>query len=155
MPSVPKARREPDPPVARPWVADEDVFHLDELVAFEAAAGEGGGDHVGSDVFCISEVYEVVLREFRMGQDFHESGEAYGVDGGDSGDGFGIQHAIVHQAEFAVALGHEHVTVGEEGEAPGVVEARRHRDDLDLGGAAFGFADGLSFHIGGVRGPRR
>src|ERR1019366_9038058 len=95
----------------------------------EASARECGGDELVGDVFRVSEVHDLVLCELRMRQDLHESGESDRMDFRDSGNRFGTQDAVVDKTQFADALRHENVAIGQERQAPGVIETARNGGD--------------------------
>lgn len=84
----------------------------------------------------------MVPGEVGMGQHFHESGKAHGMDGRDAGKRLGVELAVTcfvdsHKAQLAVALRHQHVAVGEPGQAPGMPQASGDHRGADGGLARF------------------
>jgi hypothetical protein len=59
----------------------------------------------------------------------------------------------MNDAEFADALGYEHVAIRQKGQTPGVVQAACESGDLDLHGTSFGrFTLRLAMSFGRERG---
>ena len=137
---MPQARREPEPPSPAQESQIRMIFHIDQLSAFQASAGERGG-HLAfalfGNVLGVGEIDEMVLREVGMRQDFHQPGQAHGVHRGNARDGIRIELAVAHHAELAVALGHQHVAVGQPRQAPGVPQAGGDGGGFDRGRLGF------------------
>jgi len=79
-------------------VGDENVFHVDERVAFEAAAHERRGAHPVAYGFGVGEVDEGVTLELRMQRNIHEPAIAIGPNRGQTRDGPWVQHAAANDA---------------------------------------------------------
>src|SRR5690606_35582160 len=88
--------------VARPDIAHQDVFHINNRAVDETAAGQRGGHVTGIevDVLGVGEIDVLVLFKVRVQKHFHQTGKPYGVDRRNSGDGIRVQLAVTHDADL-------------------------------------------------------
>ena len=110
-----------------PSVGDEDHLHLLEAVAGEAAAGDAGAGEPVLAERGIGEVDEAVGGEIRIEGDVEEAALALGPDLRQTAHRSRVERAVgADAAQAADALGDQHRTVGQEGEAPGTLEPVGH-----------------------------
>ena len=75
-----------------------------------------------------------VAREVGIEGDIEKAALVLGVDLGQASHGLLAQPAVIDQAEAAGLLGHEHVAIREEGQAPRLLEAAGDLGDAEGGG---------------------
>ena len=121
-----------------PGIGHEDVLDIRERLSVEPAARERR--RVTSLTgFRIRQVDEAVLREAGMQRNLEQAALPHGVNLRDPGDRLRIERSVAHDSQAADLLGHEHVAVRQERQAPWKREsshdghhANRLRDRLHL-----------------------
>ena len=84
--------------VALVEVGDENVFHVDERVAFEPAAKERRSTHPVADRLGVGEIDEALRSNCGMQRNIHEAAVAVGPDLRQAGDGPWVQHSVSNDA---------------------------------------------------------
>ena len=135
-------------PPGVPVVGDEQVLHVDERLAVEAAARERRRPFLLLTLR-VGQVDELVLRELRMDGDFEQPALPDREHLGRPGHRLRVERAAADDPQLSRLLGDEHVAVRQEREAPRRRQALEHRHDAN------GRADRLD-HLGRVgEGQRR
>ncbi len=114
-----------------------DIEFLDghETLAGERAAGDRGRRATVAGAR-IGEIDQPVLRELGVQRDVEQPTLAAVAHVGRTGDRLRVEPAIGDDAKATWTLGHEHPSVGQEGETPGVFQALDHLHQTEplLGG---------------------
>ena len=110
---------------------DVDLLDILQARADEPAAGDRGGRIVIVVGARIGEVDQAVLREAGVQRHVEQPALAIVPHLGHARDRLGHEPAVRDDAEPAGALRHQHPPVGQEGEAPGVLQPVHHLDQME------------------------
>src|SRR6266581_1179273 len=109
-----------------------EVFHVCQCTAFEFSPRQCWCASSAAHRFCVREIDEPVLREFRMQRNIHQSAIAIGSHLRHARDWLRIQGSVAENTQPSSPLCDQHSSIGKERDRPRMRQASRQNRDSNL-----------------------